>query len=261
MRPAAALLASVVLGAAAAASVIAAEIPLAERKSGYELMGRETRAMQDDDTANPGMLWVLDGEAIWKRKDGAAGKSCADCHGDGEAGMKGVAARYPAFDEARKRPVDLEQRINICRAERQKATPLPFEGKELLALTAYVGRQSRGMPIAAGSDERLKPFIAAGRAFFNLRQGQINLSCAQCHDDNWGQKLAGAPIPQGHANGYPLYRLEWQTLGSLQRRLRNCLVGMRAEPFAFGAPEYVDLELYLMWRARGMPVETPAVRP
>jgi len=117
------------------------------------------------------------------------------------------------------------------------------------------------MPIASGRDERLKPFIAAGRDLFNLRQGQINLSCAQCHDDNWGGKLAGAPIPQGHPNGYPLYRLEWQTLGSLQRRLRNCLVGMRAEPYAFGAPEYVDLELYLMWRARGLPVETPAVRP
>jgi len=260
MRPVTAVCASLVLGAAAA-SVIAAEIPLSERKSGYELMGRETRAMQDDDTTNPGMLWVLDGEAIWKRRDGAAGKSCADCHGDAESSMKGVAARYPAFDEARKRPVDLEQRINICRSERQKATPLPPESKELLALTAYVGRQSRGMPIETGSDERLKPFIAAGRDLFNLRQGQINLSCAQCHDDNWGGKLAGAPIPQGHPNGYPLYRLEWQTLGSLQRRLRNCLVGMRAEPFAFGAPEYVDLELYLMWRARGLPMETPAVRP
>jgi L-cysteine S-thiosulfotransferase len=240
---------------------IAAEIPLSERKSGYDMMGRESRAMQDDDLANPGMLWVLDGEALWKRKAGTADKSCADCHGDARTSMKGVAARYPAFDAARSRPIDLEQRINICRAEQQKAAPLPFESKELLALDAYVSRQSRGMPIEVGSDERSKPFLEKGRALFNQRQGQLNLSCAQCHDDNWGQKLAGAPIPQGHPNGYPLYRLEWQTLGSLQRRLRNCLVGMRAEPYAFGAPEYVDLELYLMSRARGMPMESPAVRP
>jgi sulfur-oxidizing protein SoxA len=68
-------------------------------------------------------------------------------------------------------------------------------------------------------------------------------------------------VVQGHPNGYPLYRLEWQSLGSLQRRLRNCLIGMRAEPYAYGAGEYVDLELYLMWRARGMKLETPAVRP
>jgi sulfur-oxidizing protein SoxA len=246
---------------AVAAPVIADEIPLAERKSGYDLMGPDTRAMQDDDTANPGMLWVLDGEALWTRKSGSSGKSCADCHGDARTSMKGVAARYPAFDAARGRPVDLEQRINICRTDRQNATPLPFESKELLALSAFIGRQSRGLPIAIADDARTKPFIDAGREMFERRQGQLNLSCAQCHDDNWGQKLAGAPVPQGHATGYPLYRLEWQTLGSLQRRLRNCISGMRAEPYAFGAPEYVDLELFLMWRARGMKVETPAVRP
>jgi sulfur-oxidizing protein SoxA len=254
--PVTALLAIVLAG-----TVAAAEIPLSERKSDYDLMGSETRAMQDDDTANPAMLWVLDGEALWSRKQGAAEKSCSDCHGDAKASMKGVAARYPAFDAARGRPVDLEERVNICRAERQKAPPLKFESKELLALTAYIGMQSRGMPIESNGDERLASFLRAGRDMFNLRQGQLNLSCAECHDDNWGRKLAGAPIPQGHPNGYPLYRLEWQTLGSLQRRLRNCLVGMRAEPYPWGAPEYTNLELYLMWRARGMKMETPAVRP
>jgi sulfur-oxidizing protein SoxA len=258
MTPAAA---TVVLSILLGASALAAEIPFSERKSGYDFMGRETRAMQDDDTTNPGMLWVLDGEALWGRKEGAAGKSCADCHGDARTSMKGVAARYPAFDAARARPIDLEQRINICRTERQNATPLPFESKDLLALAAYVGRQSHGMPIEIADDERTKPFLQAGRDMFYLRQGQLNLSCAQCHDDNWGQKLAGAPIPQGQPTGYPLYRLEWQALGSLQRRLRNCLFGMRTISYPFGAPEYVDLELYLMWRARGMKVETPAVRP
>jgi len=256
-RPTAAVFMLAVLGAAAAA----ADIPLAERKSGYEFMARETRAMQDDDGTNPAMLWVLDGETLWQRKEGAAGKSCADCHGDARASMKGVATRYPAFNAARGRPVDLEQRIDMCRTEQQRATPLTFESKELLALTAYIGQQSRGMPIEIADDARIKPFLEAGRDMFTARQGQLNLSCAQCHDDNWGQKLAGAAIPQGHPTGYPLYRLEWQTLGSLQRRLRNCFFGMRAVSYSYGASELVDLELYLMWRARGMAVETPAVRP
>jgi sulfur-oxidizing protein SoxA len=245
----------------AASPVVATDIPLSERKSGYDFMSRESRSMQDDDTANPAMLWVLDGEALWSRKAGAAEKSCAECHGDARAGMKGVAARYPAFNAAHGRPINLEQRINICRVDQQKATPLSFESKELLALSAYVGRQSRGMPIEVAENERTKPFLQSGREIFETRQGQINLACSKCHDDNWDQKLAGAPITQGHPTGYPLYRLEWQTLGSLQRRLRNCLVGMRAESYAYGAPEYVDLELFLMWRARGMPLETPAVRP
>jgi sulfur-oxidizing protein SoxA len=248
------------LAAAFALPALAAEIAPAERKSDYEFMGPQTRAMQDDDTANPGMLGVLDGEALWNARVGATGKSCADCHGDARESMKGVAARYPAFDPALGRPIDLEERINQSRVEQQKAAPFRFESNELLGLTAYIALQSRGIPIDV-SDERLKPFIEAGREIFNRRQGQINLSCAQCHNDNWGQKLAGAPIPQGHPNGYPVYRLEWQSLGSLQRRLRNCLSGLRAELYPFGSSENVDLELYLMSRAQGLKIEAPAVRP
>jgi L-cysteine S-thiosulfotransferase len=238
-----------------------ADIPFDQRRSGYADLGRDTKAIQDDDTVNPATLWVLDGETLWNRKAGAANRACADCHGDATTSMKGIAARYPAFNPLVNAPIDLEQRINLCRAEHQQTTPLLFESRDLLALTAYVGRQSRGMAIAEAIDERLKPFIEAGRTLFNQRFGQLNLSCSQCHDDNWGKRLAGSFLPQGHANGYPLYRLEWQSLGSLQRRLRNCMIGMRAEPYDYGAPENVALELYLMSRARGLAVETPAVRP
>jgi sulfur-oxidizing protein SoxA len=246
---------------AMAASAFAGDIPRSERRSGYEFMSRETRAMQDDDSANPGMLWVLEGESLWQRKAGAAGRACADCHGDARASMKGVAARHPSFGAAQGRPVSLEQRINLCRTDRQKAPALAWESRDLLALTAWVARQSRGLPIAPAIDERTAPFLEAGRAGFHRRQGQLNLACSQCHDDHWGRRLAGNVIPQAHPTGYPLYRLEWQGLGSLQRRLRNCLAGIRAEPPPYGAPELVELELFLMWRARGMPIDAPAVRP
>ncbi|MCP4616041.1 MAG: sulfur oxidation c-type cytochrome SoxA [Bradyrhizobium sp.] len=250
-----------IAGVLVATAVAAAEIPQEQRRSGFSFMTPETQAMQNDDTANPGMLWVLDGEALWKRKAGAADKACADCHGDAATGMKGVAARYPAFDKALGRPVDLEQRINLCRTGQQQATPLAFESRDLLALTAFVARQSRGGSIEAGADPQVEPFVARGRALYTQRQGQLNLACANCHDDNWDKRLAGSAITQGHATGYPLYRLEWQTLGSLQRRLRACLTGIRAQAYDFGSPELVELELYLMSRARGMPMETPAVRP
>jgi L-cysteine S-thiosulfotransferase len=215
--------------AALFASLALAEIPLGERRSGYDMMSAATRAMQDDDTTNPATLTVLDGEALWKRKAGEANKACADCHGDATQSMRGVAARYPAFSAAKGRPINIEQRINLCRTEQQKAPAFAYESRDLLALTAFVGKQSRGMPIAVTNDEKTRPFIDAGGKLYSTRQGQLNLSCQNCHDDNWGQKLAGVPLVQGHPNGYPLYRLEWQSLGSLQRRLRNCLIGMRAE--------------------------------
>ena len=124
--------------------------------------------------------------------------------------MKGVAARYPAFDKALGRPVDLEQRINLCRANHQQATPLAYESQEMLALTAFVAQQSRSLPITTGADPQLAPFITKGRELFTQRQGQLNLGCANCHDDNWDKHLAGSAITQGHPTGYPLYRLEWQ---------------------------------------------------
>jgi sulfur-oxidizing protein SoxA len=245
----------------AASALLATEIPQTERRSGFSFMSPDTKAMQNDDTANPGMLWVLDGETLWKSKIGAAGKACADCHDDARSSMKGVAARYPAFDKTLGRPVDLEQRINLCRARQQQATPLPYESRELLALTAFVAQQSRGIAIETGSDPQLQPFVAKGRELFMQRQGQLDLGCTNCHDDNWDKHLAGSAITQGHPTGYPLYRLEWQSLGSLQRRLRACITGIRAQAYDYGAPELVELELYLMSRARGMPIETPAVRP
>lgn len=242
-------------------STIAAEIPAGERRSGYSFMGPATRAMQDDDTSNPGMLFVLDGEALWNKKLGAADKACSDCHGDAKESMKGVAARYPAFDKTLGHPVTLEQRINVERTGRQQAAALPYESRDLLALSAYVANQSRGMPIATDDDPALRPFVEQGRSLFMQRRGQLNLACTNCHNDNFDKHLAGSPVTQGQPNGYPEYRLEWQTLGSLERRLRSCITGVRAQAPDYGAPELVALELYLMSRAHGMKMETPAVRP
>jgi len=228
-------------------------------RSGREFVSPETQAQQDDLTVNPGMLWVEQGEKLWREVAGAGGKSCASCHGE-SSNFKDVAARYPVYDAKLQRLLNLEGRIQHCRAERQKAAPLAYESQELLALTALVAHQSRGTPMSVRVDGPARPFFEAGRALYYERQGQLDLSCAQCHEDNWGKRLRAERISQGHANGFPIYRLEWQTLGSLHRRLRACFQGVRAEPFPSGAPELLALELYLAWRAQGLPIETPAVR-
>ncbi|GAB3649660.1 sulfur oxidation c-type cytochrome SoxA [Ramlibacter alkalitolerans] len=230
------------------------------RRSGFEDMGASTQAMQRDDAMNPAMLWVGEGEQLWARAPSASSRSCAGCHGE-PSSMRGVAARYPAWDEALARPVDLSTRIDLCRQRHQGQAAWPVEHADLLALETLVGLQSRGMPIAPPPDPRLAPHAARGEALFRQRLGQLELSCAQCHEERAGGKLAGSLIPQGHATGYPIYRLEWQGLGSLWRRVRGCMTGVRAEPFAAGSLEFTQLQLYLAQRARGMNVETPAVRP
>ena len=257
----AALAAALWLGAFGLNSLVIAQVPSEARRSGFEFMGPATQAMQRDDALNPGMLWVKQGQVLWQRAAGTGAKSCASCHGDAASSMSGVAARYPAFDAVLQRPVNLAQRINLCRQNQQQAEPWRLENQDLLSLESYVAHQSRGPPLAPPADPRLQPFVARGQQRYLQRMGQLNLSCAQCHDQRWGQRLGGSIIPQSHPTGYPLYRLEWQGVGSLQRRLRNCMNGVRAEPYALGSQELVELELYLAAQARGMALETPGIRP
>lgn len=230
------------------------------RRSGFATMSPRIQAMQRDDLQNPGMLWVADGEALWQ-KTGGARPSCAHCHGEAKQTMTGVAARYPDWDPIDRRAVNLAQRINRCRTRHQQVAPLSPESAELLSLEAYVAFQSRGLPLTPGTAKELIEPRERGRRRYTQRIGQLNLSCAQCHDERAGASLAGSAIPEGHANGYPTYRLEWQGMGSLQRRLRNCFSGVRAEAPPFDTPELVELELYLAQRSAGMTIETPAVRP
>ncbi|OYU48877.1 MAG: sulfur oxidation c-type cytochrome SoxA [Rhizobiales bacterium PAR1] len=232
-----------------------------DRRSGFDMMSAETQAMQKNDLANPAMLWVREGEALWSTPPEGGGQACSGCHGEARISMKGVAARYPVFDASAGTAIDLAGKIQQCQVERQKASPWPRESKPLLSMSSYVGLQSRGTSIVPAHYKGTTEAASRGKALFNRRVGQLNLSCANCHDDNWGQKLGSAVIPQGHPTGYPIYRLEWQGMGSLQRRMRNCMTGVRAEPYAYGAPEWIELELYLMQRAAGLTLETPAVRP
>lgn len=229
-------------------------------KSGIEFASKDVRALQADDFANPGMLWVTRGERLWATPAAAGGKACRDCHGEAASSMKGVATRYPAIDPGAARLVNIEGRINLCRTRHQHAEPLALESEELLALSTYVAHQSRGMPLRVTLDAQNQAFFERGRQRFFRRIGQMNLACTHCHDQHWGRTLLAQPISQGHGNAYPAYRLEWQTVGSLERRLRACYFGVRAEMPNYGAPELLELQLYLAWRGTGLTIETPAVR-
>ena len=235
-------------------------IPLSELMSGSAFLGADLRSLQNDDFANPGMLWIERGAKLWSEPAGAKKQSCASCHEDAKTSMRGVAAGYPRMDAESGRLLDLEGRINLCRTRRMGAEPFKYESEELLAITAYVARQSLGMPLAVSIDGAARAHFDAGEIYYRQRRGQMNLSCAHCHEANWGKRLLSETISQGHPNGYPAYRMEWQTMGSLERRLRACLSGIRAEMLPYGSPEYLDLELYLAWRAQGLPIETPGVR-
>jgi sulfur-oxidizing protein SoxA len=213
-----------------------------------------------DTFQNPGMLWVEEGADLWTTVDGKAGKSCSTCHGDAAASMKGVGARYPVMDEGMGKLKNVEQQINICREKNMEAAPYKWESKEMLSMASFVNHQSLGMPIDVKVDGAASPFFEKGKAFYYERRGQLDMGCNQCHDDNAGNMIRADTLSQGQGNGFPTYRLKWQKAGSLHRRFRGCNKQVRSTPFGYGSDEYVNLELYVKYRGRGLPVETPAVR-
>src|SRR2546429_167379 len=193
-----------------------------------EFASEEIRRLQASDAENPGMLWVDQGAKLFAQK-------CASCH----VSMKGVAARYPAVENGR--IVTLEAKVRHKEA-------FAYESDELLALTAYIANQSRGMPIKVNPPAEK---LDIGRKAYYSRRGQMNLACAHCHEQNWGKHLGAETLSQGQPNGYPAYRLEWQKMGSLERRIRACPpqhpragagggVGAAVAVLAEGAPEVAD---------------------
>jgi sulfur-oxidizing protein SoxA len=236
-----------------------ADLPRERAVSGFEFLTPETKALQQDAFANPGGLWLDRGERLFAAAEN--GRSCASCHAaDGDRPLRGAAARHPAIDARSGELLNLEGRINACRTRYQRQPVLAYESDDLLALSAYVASLSQGLPRRVRVDGAARSFFEQGRNYFFERKGQLNLACNQCHDDNWGKWLRGERISQGQPTAFPGYRLEWQRLGSLHRRLQDCDAGVRATRLPAGSPTYVNLELYLAWRAAELPSEAPGVR-
>jgi len=220
--------------------------------SATEYLTEATRELQFDDFSNPGMLWVENGETLFKL-------DCQSCHQD-QTEMSAAARHYPQWNETRKQLVNLEGRINLCRVENLQATALSYEDETLLELTTYIRHQARGQSLMLQEETRSDSHYERGKKYYFTRRGQFNLSCAQCHNNHWGQNLRGDTISQGHGNGFPAYRFEWEGVGSLHRRFVDCDRGVRAEPRPLGSDDYLALEYYLSYRAGNLPIETPAIR-
>jgi len=234
--------------------------PLEEIVSGWGSRSKETRQLQQDDFDNPGFLWVDKGEELWSKVEGKAGKSCAVCHDDASVSMKGVGAAMPKWDAKLGRPLTLEQRINVCRKDNMEAKPWKWESEQMLSMTTFVRNQSRGMPVNVQADGPMEPWVKRGEELYYTRVGQLDLSCANCHQNNYGKYIRADFLSQGQSNGFPTYRLKWQKVGSLHRRFKGCMRNIRAVPYKVGSDEFVALEIYLAQRGKGLQVESPAVR-
>ncbi|MDP5218960.1 sulfur oxidation c-type cytochrome SoxA [Ruegeria sp. 2205SS24-7] len=227
--------------------------------SGWHFRTDETQALQLDDFDNPAMIFVDQAADLFATVDGAAGESCASCHEDVES-FQGLHASMPKVDAESGKLVVMEDLINKCRTDRMEAEAWKWSGADMQGMVALIGLQSRGMPMNIAIDGDAAPYWEQGKEMYYTRYGQLELSCANCHEDNWGNMIRADHLSQGMINGFPTYRLKQAKLISRHNRFRGCIRDTRAETFAEGSDEFRALELYVASRGNGLSVETPAVR-
>jgi len=221
-------------------------------KSGFEFMTADSQSLQKDAFSNPGLLWVEKGSQLFAKS------GCLECHKTDDFSQ--TMTTFPKIHEATGELINIQSQINYCKTERLDEAPLPYESEDMLGMVSFFKNQSSGNALHYELTPELQPHFTSGKAYFFKRRGQFNLSCAQCHDDNWGAKMRGDTVSQGHINGFPTFRNEWQTLGSAHRRFQDCNEGVRAAVSELGSMTYLELEVYLMARGSGLPNETPSIR-
>jgi len=189
------------------------------------------------------------------------GKSYGDCFPD-----KGIGIRqnYPYFDEKSGEVITLELALNRCREANGEA-PFSYVKDEMASLTAYMAFTSRGKPfdIKVPNDPRALAAFRNGERYFYTRRGQLNFSCASCHVQNPGNHIRTEVLAPalGILNAMPIYRSEWNSMGTISRRFVTCNSQTRGVPLEPQDEEFRDVEYFLSYMANGLPISGPAARP
>ena len=189
------------------------------------------------------------------------GKTYGDCFPD-----KGIGIRqnYPYFDDKNGEVITLELALNRCR-EANGEEPYSYVKDEMASLTAYMAFTSRGKPfdIKIPNDPRALAAYEKGAEYFYARRGQLNFSCASCHVQNPGNHIRTEVLAPalGIVAAMPIYRSEWNGMGTMSRRLVTCNSQVGGVPLKPQDELYRDVEYYLSYMSNGLPISGPGTRP
>jgi sulfur-oxidizing protein SoxA len=188
------------------------------------------------------------------------GKTYASCFRNGGIGVR---QDYPRFDTATGKVVTLEGAINACREANGEAA-LKWEKGDIADISAYMAYTSRGkkINIVVPSDPAAMAAYQRGKEHFYAKRGQLNMSCADCHMYNAGNRIRADLLSPalGHVTHFPVYRSKWGDMGTLQRRYGGCNKQVRAKPFKAQSDEYKSLEYFHSYMSNGLVVNGPGAR-
>jgi sulfur-oxidizing protein SoxA len=175
----------------------------------------------------------------------------------------GVAHMYPFFDTKSGRVMTLELAINECRAANGEE-PLKWNKGPVADISAYMHYTSRGetVNIQIPNDPRALEAYERGKNHFYAKRGQMNMSCADCHVYNAGNKIRADILSPalGHTTHFPVYRSKWGGLGTMHRRYGGCNKQVRAKPYESQGDEYRALEYFHTYMSNGLESNGPGAR-
>ena len=168
------------------------------------------------------------GPEVKDRKQRYAGNNlaCSSCHAEAgtvkfAAPFVGTFADYPQYRGRENAVQTIEGRINGCMERSMNGKPLPEDGHEMLAMTAYLKFMSTGVPVGTELDGRLTPKLKIiGRAADPAKGKAVyEAQCASCHGGNGEGLRVGV---KGDSLGYvnpPLWGADSYNTGAGMNRV------------------------------------------
>lgn len=228
--------------------------------------------------SSPAELFELQGEELWKRRQGPANASLERCDlGLGAGVLAGAYAQLPRYFKDADRVMDLETRLLHCMTTRQgrsreEATQRVFgdedRSSEMEYLSAYVAGQSRGVPMTPGTAH---PKEAAaydlGRKVFFYRAGPWDFSCASCHGEE-GKRIRMQDLPvlskpeaaRPVVATWPAYRVSNSQFKTMQWRINDCYRQMRMPEPTYASDLTIAITTYLAVTGKGEPYRGPGTK-
>ena len=210
-------------------------------------------------------IYISKGENLFHKKF-ANGKTFANCFPDYE---NGVRQNYPNFDKASGKIVTMEGDINKCLSDNGEK-PFKLKKGKIAYVGAYIAYMSRenSIDVKIPNDPAAIAAYNRGKKHFYAKRGQLNMSCADCHYNNAGNKIRADILSPalGHPTGFPVYRNKWagssagDGMGTLHRRYGGCNKQVRAKPFKAQSDEYKALEYFHTYMSNGLEVNGPSLR-
>lgn len=235
------------------------------------------RAMLAD---SPGILWVEDGEVLWKQKSGPKNTSLETCDlGKGPGVLKGAYAELPKYFDDTNEVMDLEARLKHCMVTIQGKDPKKIDkhafskpkkyiDSDMEKIVSYVASNSNGMTFNVTLDHaKEKAAYETGEALFWRRTSVMDFSCATCHAQDgkrirlqslynaYNKENAGKTI-----GTWPTYRVSQDTVRTMQHRMWDCHWQMRLPDIDYASDAATALILFMTKEANGGQIQVPAIK-